>query len=49
MHVLVVFGNGGGVLLSTFTLLCNPHHTGRIEDYKQYTTDLQLLALFLSH
>ena len=53
MHVLVVFGNGRGV----FTRLCkvrvcnlhNPHHTGHIENHKQHTADLQLVALFHSH
>ena len=29
--------------------LHNPHHTGHIENFKQHTADLQLVALFLSH
>ena len=29
--------------------LHNPHRTGHIENYKQHTADLQLMALFLSH
>ena len=29
--------------------LQNPHHTGHIENYKQHTAGLQLVALFLSH
>ena len=29
--------------------LHNPHHTGHIENYKQHTADLQLVALFPSH
>lgn len=27
--------------------VCNPHHTGHIENYQQNTADLQLLALAL--
>ena len=51
MHVLVVFGNGGGLLLCPFTRLrvnvrvCNlhnPHHTGHIENYKQHTAGLHI-------
>jgi len=29
--------------------LHNPHHTGHIENRKQHTADLQLVALFPSH
>ena len=29
--------------------LLNPHHTGGIENRKQHTADLQLVALFPSH
>ena len=29
--------------------LQNPHHTGHIENRKQHTADLQLVALFPSH
>ena len=44
MHVLVVFGNGGGLLVMSFYAirvnvrmrsLHSLHHTGRIEIYKQ--------------
>ena len=64
MHVLAVFGNGGGLFfMPRFTRLCkcprvystyvcNPYHTGhikRIDNYKQHTADLQLVALFFSH
>ena len=57
MHVPVVFGNGGGLLFMSFYTgdyvnvrvcsLHNPHHTGHIENYKQHTAGLQLVALFL--
>ena len=29
--------------------LHNPHHTGDIENHKQHTDDLELMALFPSH
>ena len=29
--------------------MCNLHNPGHIENYKQHTADLQLVALFLSH
>ena len=61
MHVLVVFGNARQwrrivvyVLLHDYVnvLVCilhNLHHTGHIENHKQHTADLQLVALFPSH
>ena len=59
MHVLVVFGNGGGLLFNYVILhdcvnvracnLHNAHHTGHIENSKQHTADLQLVALFPPH
>ena len=57
MHVLIVFRNGGGILFMSFYTIMyvhvynlhNPHHTGHIENRKQHTAYLQLLALFISH
>ena len=56
MHVLVVFGNGVGLLFMVFlhdyvnvhaSNIHNPHRTGHIENYKQHTADFQLVVLFL--
>ena len=58
MHVIVMFGNGGGLLFMSFlhdyvnVRVCNLHNlhrTGHIENHKQHTADLQLVALFPSH
>ena len=55
MHVLIVFGNGRGLLFMSFYMnisvcnLHNPYHASHIENHKQHTADLQLLvALFPS-
>ena len=40
MHVLAVFGN---------VRVCHLHHTSHMENHKQHTADLQLVALFPSH
>ena len=53
MHVLV---GGGGIVVCVLlqdyvnVSMCNlhnPHRTGHIENRKQHTADLQLVALFL--
>ena len=54
MHVLIVRRIAVYVLLHDYVdvrvyNLHNPHHTGLIENCKQHTGDLQLLALFPSH
>ena len=54
MHVLVVFGNDGGLLFIPLhdyvnVRVCNlhnPHHTGHIENYKKHTANLPLVAFF---
>ena len=54
MDLFVVFDKSGGLSVVYVILhdyvnvrVCNPHHTGHIENYQQNTADLQLLALAL--
>ena len=59
VHVLVMFGNGGGQSVAHVLLhdclnvrVCNLHslhHTGHIGSYKLHTVNLPSVALLLSH
>ena len=55
MDLFVVFDKSGGLSVVYVILhdcnvnvrVCNPHHTGHVENYQQNTADLQLLVLAL--